>query len=192
MPLPILRMEQTYLQLGLNTIRPVQDLQQPQAQINMQAIPTRMEIRMTRPELRIDSTEARADLGFISTARGTAQYATKGRQAALEAIAKKAQEGLALRSIEHGRGGIQLKQISKQNFNKPMLDSQVTFLPKFGSLSIDWIPGSLEIQFHTGGVDINTIVQPPIHNYTPGRVEGYVLQQNSIRMWVDPQVDSRL
>lgn len=192
MPLPILRMEQTHFQLGLNTIKPVQDLQQPQAELDIRQIPTRLEMRTTKPQLLVDTTEARADLGLKSVARANAEYAAKGRQAALEAIAKIAQEGIALRSVENGGQGKQLKLISKQNFNKPMLPSQMTFLPRYGSLQIDWILGNLDIQWQTGGADINVTVNKPIHNYTLGKVEGYVLQKNSLRMWVDHNVDTRL
>lgn len=192
MTLPILRMEQTYAKLGLRITKPVQEIHQPKAQLNMRQIHARLEMHTTDTKLILDASEARADIGLKSVARANAEYAAKGRRAALEGIAKIAREGIALRSIETGGQGQKLKQISKQNFNKPMLDSQITFLPRYGSLKIDWIPGELSIQVHKGGVEMDPFIRKPIHNYTPGNVQSYLIQKGSIRTWIDYNVDMRL
>jgi hypothetical protein len=192
MPIAQLRIEQTFAKLGLHITKPVQEIEQPPAEMNMRQIPARMEVHTTPPVVLIDQTEARADAGLKSVIRSIAEYAQMGKEAALEAIGRIAREGLQLRAIETGGAGIKVKQIAKQNSAKPMQPAQLTFVPRYGSLKIEGIPGKLEIEWHLGGVESNPVIHKAIHRYTPGKVEGYIAQKNSIRMWVEPQVDMRL
>lgn len=193
MPIAQLRMEHTDARLGLYITRPTQELQQPKAELNMRQIPARMEAHTTNPMVILDQTEARADVGLKSIFRANVEYAQLGRQAIQERIAKYTQDGIALRSIEYGTGGIQLKRISKQAITKPMQPPQITFLPRFGSLVIEGIPGTLNIEWQLGGVKMYPVVYPKAnHNYTPGKVEAYLEQKNSLRIWIEPQVETRL
>ncbi len=193
MPIAQLRMEHTDARLGLHITRPIQEIEQPKAELNMRQIPAKLQIHTTHPFVIIDQSEARADLGLKSILRANEEYAAKGRKAALEGIGRRSQEGMMLRSIERGTGGVALKQISKQKLMKPMLPPQMTFLPRYGSVKMEGVPGTLDIEWQLGGVEMNPIVHTKaIHNYTPGKVEAYVEQKNSLRIWVEPQVETRL
>jgi hypothetical protein len=190
MNIPQIRMEQTFARLGLHIRKPVQEIEQPPAELNLRQVPARMEIHRTNPRVLIDQSECRADIDLKNIFRRNAEWAMEGRQAVLNAIARISQEGKILRSIESG--GNKLKQIAIENTFKQMVPSQITFVPKYGSLKIEGIPVTTEIRWQIGGVQMDPVIRKPVINYTPGRVEGYIEQKNSLKIWVEGNIDVRL
>lgn len=189
---PQIRMEQTFALLGYEITRPWMEMEQPQAELNMRQIPPRMEMHTTDPIVLIDQTEAFADAGSKKLSRLMEEYAAKGRQAVLEGIARITEEGLSLRAIENGTGGKVLKQIAKQRTAEPFPVSQVDFIPKYGSVKIEGVPGKLEIEWHIGGFEMDPVIHPPQMDFHRGKIDYYMERVNQLKIWVEPAVDTRL
>lgn len=188
-----LRMDQTFAHLGLNIHKPVQELEQPRADLSIRQVPARMEMRTTPPALRIDQSEAFADMGLKGRDALLQETVRLGREGAMEGITRRAEEGIRLRSIERREDAI--VAIAREQTFPPPRSAQITFIPRYGSVKTEGIPGTLSIDWRLGGADIAATPQKAVHRYTPGKVEGYIEQMNALKIWVAPpelQVDIRL
>lgn len=190
--LPQIRIEHTLAVLGHETTQPRMEMEQPHAELNMRQTPPQMEKHTTNPVVLIDQSEAFADAGSKKLSRLMEEYAALGRQAVLEGIARIAQEGMSLRAIENGSGGKVIKQIAKQNTTEPFPISQIDFIPRHDSVKMEGVPGSLEIEWHIGGLEMDPVVHPPQFEFQRGRLEFYMKQVNQLRIWFEPEVDMRL
>lgn len=176
--LPQLRMEQTYAQIGLQTERGVQEIRQPQAEMNMRQEPAILQIKQSLGTLTIDSTEARANADLKGILRRTREYAAWGRQKALEAIAQISQEGDRLRSIE--RKGNPIAELA---FQTSGVYDTVNIL--HGNWTSDGIDISYQkkdpqIKWQIRGMKMDPVIHPPEINYTYGKVNVYLRQKNSL------------
>ena len=82
-----------YPQLGLNINKPVHEIKQPQAEMNLRQVPAILNIEQARTILQIDSSQARANIGIMTNVQFSDSSADYGKQKALQAIAEKSQEG---------------------------------------------------------------------------------------------------
>lgn len=181
MRLPQIRIQQTYAQLGLQIQKPVQEIQQPQAELNLRQEPAILDIRQARGELQIDSSEARANLDLKSPAQRTRDNSEYGYRKAMEAIAQISLEGDQLAAIEN-KGANPIVDIS---FEESVI-YQSTEIIAAGSLVGDGIEmrynmKPAEINVQTRGKRMDPVIHKPIHNYTPGKVNSYIRQWNSVQ-----------
>lgn len=176
--LPQLRMEQTYAQIGLQTERAVQEIKQPQAELNMRQEPAELHIEQPMGILKIDSSEARAQIDLKGILRRNREYASLGRQKALQAIAEISQKGDQLRHIE--KKGNTIARIAAQDskiYNSTNI-IQADWTTDGVSISYKAEPPQIEWKAH--GVKLEPVIHKPEINYTPGKVNVYVRQQNSL------------
>lgn len=182
MRLPQIRLQQTYAQLGLRIQKPVQEIEQPKAELNLRQEPAILEIRQRPGELTIDTSEARANLdlkGPLERVRENAEY---GHQKAMEAIAQISQEGDMLRAIEN-KGSNPIADIA---FEESIIYQSKEIIAA-GSLIGDGIEirykaHPVEIKVETRGKKMDPVIKKPTHKYTPGKVEGYIRQWNSLQI----------
>lgn len=182
MQLPQIRMKQTYAQLGLNIHKPVQEIRQPQAELNLRQEPAVMEIRQPRGELFIDTSEAQANIDLRGPLRRTRDNAEYGYRKAMEAIAQISQEGDRLAAIENKEAN----PIVDIAFEESII-YQNTEIIAAGSIIGDGIEIRYqarppEIKVETRGKRMDPVLHPPIHNYRPGKVEGYIRQWHSLQI----------
>ncbi|GAA4718680.1 DUF6470 family protein [Brevibacillus fulvus] len=183
MHIPQLRMDQTYAQLGLHIQKPVQEIQQPQADLNMKQEPAILTIRQPKGELSIDTTEARSNIDMRSPARRVKDIAAFGHRKAMEAIARISREGDQLAAIE--KKGNPIADIAVQNSG---IYEEQEILAK-GSLigdgvEIHYEAKKPEINVQVRGFRMDPEIKKPILHYTPGKVEPYILQKNSLHIEV--------
>lgn len=193
MQFPQIRMDQTFARLGLQILKPVQEITQPKAELAIRQTPARMEISRTPPAVLIDQSGAWADMGHKNREAFLQEVVERGREGAMAGIARRAEEGIRLRSIERHENAV--VAIARDKTFPAPLPAQLTFIPRYGSVKMEGIPGTLTIDWSLGGVEIAAIPRKPVHRYTPGKVEGYMEQMNSLKIWVAPperQVDIRL
>jgi hypothetical protein len=181
MRLPQIRIQQTYAQLGLNIQKPVQEIRQPKAELNLRQEPAILDIRQARGELQIDTSEARANLDLKSSAQRSRENAEYGHRKALEAIAQISQEGDRLAQIEH-KGANPIADIA---FEETVLYQGKEIIAA-GSIVGDGIEmrydlKPAEINIQARGKRMDPVIHRPIHNYTPGKVTGYMRQWNSVQ-----------
>lgn len=180
MRIPQLLIEQKYARLGLNIQKPVQEIRQPKAELNIHQEPAKLEIHQTQGKITIDSSEAQANIDLRGPLRRTRDNAEYGYRKWLEAIAQISMEGDRLAAIEN-KGN----PIADISFEESAIYQSDEIIAE-GSLIGDGIEINYEAQkpvidVKVGGVTINPEIKRPIHEYTPGKVTGYMLQMNSIK-----------
>lgn len=181
MNFPQLRMESTNAQLGLNVRNAVVEIQQPRAQVSIQQVPVKLEIRQPQGELTIDSSEARENLNIRGPLRSTLDNAEYANQKLMEGISRISREGDQLRAIETKRNAI-----ADIAFEKTVTPDEIYYPSRTigNGVKINYEARRPEINVELGGAKIDVIPQRPIVSYTPGKVESYMMQWNSLKVEV--------
>ncbi|WP_339175265.1 DUF6470 family protein [Solibacillus sp. FSL R5-0691] len=180
MNIPQIQLQTTRGQIGLTTQRPVQQIEQPKADLDLQQPKAEMSIRTTKSELSIDSVEMRESLDLMSSRSRTAEVAQYSKQTAMEGLARRVQEGIELMKIENG--GNPLADQAKRTGRQPYSSLGIKFIPKADSVKINFTPGLTEVQVEPQKVINNTKINKPIHNYTPGKVNVEMQQYPSLKI----------
>lgn len=178
MQLPQIRIQSTFIQHGLNNIKPIQEIRQPAAAISIRQPSGELDIETTNGKLHIDQSQSRADTGLVTLRAAMKQFADNGNQAVLEGIARRAIEGNRLMKIEYGFTAIQ--DIAREKMQKTYVPVWMDFMPKYGSTKINYEPGTVDIQYNARKPEIQITPQRAIHTYTQGKAEGYVLRENQL------------
>lgn len=178
--IPQIKIQTTKAELGLTIRQPKQQIQQPQADMQIQQPAAELSIHSTVGQLYIDSSQARRDIGMVSSIEMTRNYAEKGKQAALAGVARRAREGEQLMSIENGGNAIYSIIDAKTGpQNKKM---GIKFIPSGDSVKTTYTPATVDIQVQKNEPKINVQINNPIHNYTPGNVIIDLIQKSSIQI----------
>ncbi len=180
MNIPQLQIQTTRGILGLQITKPIQEIEQPRATLTQQQPAAILEISTTRPQLSVDTTEARADVDMKSVFRRSKENAQFGQQEVMEGIARRAQEGQQLLRIENR--GNPIAEIAKHNATPPPAPIGIRFIGNHSSVQISIQAGTTDIRF-TPQKAINDVqINKPIHQYTQGKVTGFMEQYSSIRI----------
>ena len=148
--------------------------------INQQQPAAILEMSTKRPQLSLDTTEARADLDLKSVFKRTDEYAQLGKQGAMEGAARRAQEGQQLLRIENG--GNVIAQLAKQNGTPPPAELAIRFVGDRSKVQTSIQTGTLNIQVTPQKPIFDVTTQSPIHHYTQGKVTGEMEQWQSIQI----------
>ncbi|WP_313892599.1 DUF6470 family protein [Psychrobacillus sp.] len=178
MNIPHIQIRTTDAQLGLNIADAKQVIRQPRATQHIEQPAAILEMHTTRGIMRIDSTQARRDVGLISPAEFTSKYASEARQKAMQGIARRASEGRQMMEISKDPNAI--ATIAKQNTFPTPAKLGIDFIPSVGSVKLDYTPAKLDINAQEQKAKISAQVNKPVHEYTPGKVSGYMIQHASI------------
>lgn len=183
MPMLRIQMQSTFAQLGLNISKPIQEIKQPQAEMNLRQVPATLEIEQARTILQIDSSQARANIGMMTSTQFSESSAAYGQQKALEAIAEKSQEGDRMMRI-YTKENV----IASLGREKGMRALEGGYTPPPASndegvdISVEAKP--VVINVTRNGMRMDPVIRPPEISYTPGKVEPYMLQYNSLKIEV--------
>lgn len=183
MNIPKLQIQTTKAQIGLTTQKPVQSIEQPKANLEIQQPKAELTIETTKSKLSIDTFDARESLDLKNTRSRTAEIAQYSEQLLMEGIARRAQEGTELMSIENG--GNPIAEQAKRSGRQPYSSINIKFVPQPGSVKTNFEPAKVDIRLEPQKVIINSSINKPIHQYTPGKVKIDMLQEPSIQIdWV--------
>lgn len=180
MEIPQLQIQTTPGRLGLNIEKPVQQIEQPSASIDQQQPAAILEVSTTNPQLSIDTTAVREDIDMKSTFKRTEEYAQMGQQAAMQGLARRAEEGQQLLRIENG--GNTIADLAKQNGTPPTAQLGIRFVANRSKIQMSITPGTTTINATPQKPVFNVQVNKPIHTYTPGKVTGQMEQYPSIQI----------
>lgn len=182
MRLPQIQIRTTDAKIELEISKPKQHIEQPRATQTIEQPAAVIEIRTTRGVLKIDSSQARQDIGMVGPLESSANYAEGGKQGVLEGIARRAREGRQLmENAGKGQGRKTIQNIAKQNHGPHRPGPyNIKFVPSVGSVKIDYTPGTTEINTERREPIIDAKVNKPIHEYTPGKVTGTMVQNPSV------------
>lgn len=180
MQFPQIRLQSTFARLGLNIEKPVQDIQQPKAELSIKQPSAEMDIQRVEATFEMDSFEARADIDLKSVRRRIEDAAQDGYQAWLDSIAQKSQQGDQMMRVYQNKNAI--ADIAKATVTDSVSDFNIAFLPRFGSFKMSYNPGTMEINWTTHKAEIEVNPQKAITNYTPGKVSGYIDTWNDLKI----------
>lgn len=180
MELAQIRLESQYAKLGIRTNKPIQELQQPKADLSIEQPKAELTIRTAPGKLTIDQSQARADMDLKNISQRIEEAADKGYQDSLEGIARRAQEGNELMQIENG--GNPIAQIAERNSEGPELQFNIGWIPSHFSVKTNYVPAEVEIDVKVNKPNINVTVNKPIHDYTPGKVDISLEQRQSLKI----------
>lgn len=178
-----IRMESTFARLGLNIQKPIQDIKQPKADMNLQQVAAELTIEQAKTELQIDSSQARANIGIMTSMQFSDINASYGREKWLQAIAEKSQEGDRMMKIYTKENAI--AEIGRE---KGLRVLEGGYRPPSAStdegvdISIQAKPAVINVK--RNGMRIDPVTNPPELSYTPGKVEPYMIQYNNLKIEV--------
>ncbi|NQF13289.1 hypothetical protein HPY31_05070 [Brevibacillus sp. HB1.3] len=181
MQIPKIRMESTFAQLGLNINKPIQEIKQPKAEMNLHQTPATLSIEQARTILQIDSSQARANIGIMTSMQFSDSSAAYGKQKAMQAIAEKSQEGDRLMRIYTKENAI--AAIGQE---KGLRVLEGGYTPPAAStddgvnISAEFKPVVIDVQ--RNGMRMDPVLRSPELSYTPGKVEPYMIQYNSLKI----------
>lgn len=177
MRFPQLQIRTYDIMVDLQIQDPVQRIRQPRAIQHIEQPAAILEIHSTQGQLKIDSSQARRDIGMIGPIESTKNYADKGRKKLLEGIARRAKEGRQMmENAGKGLGRQIMQDIARENTSPKQVPFNIKFVPSIGSVKIDYEPGKVDINITPQKPKIDVQVNKVIHEYTPGKVTGEVLQ----------------
>ncbi len=180
MNIPKLQIQSTPARIGLDIQKPIQEIQQPKANLEIQQPSAKMSIQTTKSKLTIDGYEARESMGYKTSISRTREIAQQSKQDVLEGIARRAEEGQELMRIENG--GNPIAEQAKRRGRQPYSSLNIKFIPQAGTVKVNFEPGNVDIQVEPQKVIINSTINKPIHNYTPGKVKVEMLQYPSLKI----------
>lgn len=168
----------------LNISEPQQYIKQNNAQQSIVQPAATVQISHTDAKLLIDSSQARRDIGLLSPKESIEEYARKGKQAVMEGIARKVSEGNQLMAIENKDGANIIANIAKSHDTFTVQKIGIKFIPSYKAVKITYQAGDLSIQTQANKPQIDVQLGDVIHNYTPGKVTGNLLQRESVETTV--------
>ena len=183
MRLPQIQIRTTDAQMDLHISKPQQIIKQPNATQKIEQPAAILEINTTRGVLRIDSSQARRDLGLIGPLESIGNFAQEGKQEAIQGMARRAREGnQMMENAGKDQGRAIIQNIAKQNHGPHRVQFNIKFVPSIGSVKIDYTPGTTDINITTQKPKIDAQVNKPVHDYTPGNVTGTMVQRPDVQI----------
>lgn len=181
MNIPHLRMDATYGKIGIESRdarlaihqqRAQQSIRQPKAELTIRTVPGRMNI---------DQSQAFAEAGLKSVFQLIDEFADRGRQAVLEGVGRRSEQGDQLMKIENK--GNPIAEQARVNHAGPPVQFNIGWMPKSPfSVKFDYRPAELHISWDTHQPEIETIPRLPEYTYTPGDVRVYMRQWPSLKI----------
>ena len=184
MRIPQIQIQTTDIQMDWNIQDPVQRIQQPQADLNIEQQAATLEINTTNPTIDINMDQFWADVGLKKTSQLIAEYAQMGRQGMLKGISRRVREGRQMMlGAGKGQGANTMKSIAIQNHGpKRPGPYNIKFIPSYNSIKVNITPGTTDVNITRNEPKIDVQVNKPIHDYTPGDVTGTMLVRPNVEI----------
>ncbi len=178
MNIPQIRMESRFARIGIEQMKPVQEIEQPPASLTMRQPPADLEIEQNFGKLTIDQSQAWEEMDMKSVFKRSAEHAQQGYQDWLDGMARVSQQGDELMRIEHG--GNPLASQAIENSENPPYEFNIGWIPSPFSIKIGYERGTVNIRAQANKPVIEATPNKPIHRYTPGKVNIYLAQRNEL------------
>lgn len=160
-------------QIGITTHNSVMQIRQPKAQIEMKTVPAELNAHTELVQVKIDQRQCFSEAGLKPPAELSQEFAQRGKQAALDATAKKVYDGNRMATIKNKVDVV--AAIATENALPPPDDFNITLMPT-SRPKINF-EGGVSFSPRWGRVDIKVVINRPEINVTPGWVEVYLLQK---------------
>ncbi|MFT9494655.1 DUF6470 family protein [Anaerosolibacter sp.] len=175
-----LRISTTPALIGINRIPGKLDIQQPMVEMELNIEHPRVEIDTEPARVQIDQSQCFAEAGLKNFLDLTTDNAAYARQKSLEGIERVVRQGNELAAI-HIEGNPIADQAEENSVFWNNREFNFDLIPK-SRPKIDSIGGTVDVKLIEGKIDPQVKAQKPIINFTPGNVEIYLRQKNSIQI----------
>ncbi|GGE36203.1 hypothetical protein GCM10011391_13750 [Pullulanibacillus camelliae] len=181
MQIPSLTIHSTMGQIHVQSTPPEVEIQQHPADQTIEQPKAEMSTSRTPSKLTIDQKEAWNNLNLKSAFVRISEAAENGRQAVLEGIARRAEEGDDLLHIE--RGGNPIKDHAVQNA-KPDYTYDTGHTPPFLAVKESYTPSQLSVNWQTKDPVVDVQSHAPTFQPVHGHVDISMAQYPSVTMSV--------
>lgn len=185
MNIPQIKMDSTMAQLGLRIEKPMQHIEQPKADLHIEQPAAELSIRTSRGKLTIDQSKAWEDMKLYSPLKSTKVYTGKSRGKWFEGLAKMSQEGDMMMNVHQNKNAV--ATIAKGKKWSKTHGFNVGWIPSVFSVKTQYQPSNVNIDIKRNEPVIQSKINKPIHEYTPGKVSGFMKQWPELKMWVEDQ-----
>ncbi|WP_339227327.1 DUF6470 family protein [Oceanobacillus sp. FSL K6-2867] len=166
-----IEIQKTDAKLGISQPQAELSIKQPQAELTMHTIPGK---------LRIDQSEAWADLNLMHITKRNKVFASEGKNALMQGIARRAKQGDELMQIENN--GNPLMSQAVQNSFEPMKSLGIKFIPSQFSVVTSYQPSELHIDVQSKKPVIKATPRSPEFTYEPGNVTTSLKQRQQLEI----------
>lgn len=186
--IPQIQIRQQYAKVGIETTNAKVEIKQPKADIKIVQEHAFVEMSSTPLKIEIDQIEAWSALGKRPSMEFTKAVYNDVNRIVLEATARIAQEGDRLAKIH-----IKKNPIPDMAFTNSTKSLEINYegMPANDNVRYNVILGELDYKINDGRVNIDVKPNMTIIDYTPGSVEIYLQQKNSIEI-IPPQIDTKI
>ncbi len=165
-----IRITQRFGQIGIKYIQPQMEIATKPADMRITQIPAELQLAIDYPQINIDMTEMRADIGYKEILPFAREYAGAGQATVLAGIERIAVEGDTL-ARSAGKGREIIGNIAWNNWFDNV-EFNVGAVPQ--APPEIWFTGGTKIDVQAGKVQIDIQPNLPEINGTPGSVDIYL------------------
>lgn len=180
MQVPQIRIQSKMAQIHIETTDARIQITQPQAELHIQQPKAQVSIRTTPGKLEIDQTQAWEDMNLMHISKRNKKFAQEGKNALMQGVARRAQEGDQLMKIEHG--GNPIVSQAMQNSQDTMKSLGIQFIPSSFSVKTNYQPAEVHIGVQTNQPIIEARAKKPEISYEPGTVDTSLKQRQSLEI----------
>ncbi|MGG4344519.1 DUF6470 family protein [Paenibacillus lautus] len=180
MNIPRIQIQQGYSQIGLQSTKGQQNIEQPRPSMNMTQKQAVLEVVQAKGTLEIDSRKAWSALGKARFEEATDRIAQSSLQISMQNIGEIAQNGDRMMATHEG--GNVFAEIARNNVFKERPRVEITGDPGYDNVDITYSPGQVQTNYIPGNVSFNPETFKPIIDYYPGKINPYLINQNFIFM----------
>jgi hypothetical protein len=180
-----LEISQGNARIGIQSTPGQWDMKQPQAEVSITQKPAELTIDQGPGQLDLDLYTARKALGFKNTMDMLTDIGAQSRQVVLEAIGRIVEDGNQMAAIQNHRNAIVDIALEHQDLGPmPIKDFDTG---SYDPVPIEYHPHETKLDWQVRGTEVHITPQSPTTNYTPGKVEVYMTQQNWLQFDVKGQ-----
>ncbi|MDF2533249.1 MAG: hypothetical protein K0Q65_2830 [Clostridia bacterium] len=185
----MIRISKTDGLIGINTTSANMSISQPKADFEMAIKHPKVEMHTEQIQVRIDQRQCFNESGLKDFTTLARDHANDGKQAVLEGIARRVNEGNMMAAIENNVDAI--AEIAFNNsFTSHVFDIET--MPKSRPV-IDFVGGTVDIRVDEGYVDIKSNPNKPLIDVEVGDVEIYLRQRPEINIeFIGNEIDKKL
>lgn len=179
MKLPQIQINAVTGKIGIQKTPTAIEMKQPMADMKIRQPHADVKYIQRDAEIKIDQSEAFADAGLKPISRHIQEWAAKGRQQVLKAMATAARQGDQMMKIENK--GLAIPGIAKTNSENPMREFNIGFIPSSPSrVKIHYTPGEFKVNATPKRAEIQINPNHPQIKVRTGSTKIYLQQKPSI------------
>ncbi|OEF97708.1 DUF6470 family protein [Desulfuribacillus alkaliarsenatis] len=161
-------LENNFAQISIRQSHADMRISQPHADLSMST---------RHAQIYIDQRQAWDEVELKHIFTKITEYAQKGRQAALQAASRAAQEGDRMREIHISSNPF--VEFAKRDQGQ-IPNTGIKFIPSYGSVKISYQPMETDIQAQARDVQVDVNINKPQIQFNPGQSRAYLAQKNQI------------